>query len=209
MQKPVWQKEKVQTYIHALGGHNAIYGYDISNEAGENLPGGDTQRITLAQMKEAAKNVREIDDTRPILMRMHYWDRFDGDFSDKNPFDSGIADIVMLNLYSNFTNDRQSALLPHMIKNSGQSLVNKIMGIDPNVRIWIALGAFRELPHFLAPTDDSLRRDIENTLLIEGVENIGFFGWGPERYPNEGIGWYLPRDGKSLIEVIKEFTLKM
>ena len=112
----------------------------------------------------------------------------------------------MLNLYSNFASDGKVALLPNMIHDSGQVLVDKIREVDPEVRIWIALGAFREEPKFIAPTTEDLRRDVTGVLRIDDVENIGFFGWGPERYPDQGVGWYLPRDGKDLLSVIQEFA---
>ncbi len=201
--KPVWQSEAVQSYVRALKNHPALYGYDISNEAGENLPHGDSVRITAEQMLAAANDVRTIDATHPILMRMHYWDRFDGDFTAANPFAAGIADIVMLNLYSNWTRDGMKPETPNMLFLSGQSLVDTVKAVDPHARVWIALAAFREQPYFLKPSAADLQRDIDATLSIKGIENISFFGFGPERYPNEGSGWDLTRDGKDLLEVMR------
>jgi hypothetical protein len=204
--KPVWQKTAVEAYVRTIMKHPALFGYDVSNEAGENLPNGDTYRITAAQMKEASASVRAIDTLRPILMRMHYWDRFDGDFTDQNPFTPGIADIVMLNLYSNWSEDGVKPYLLGMISASAQELVDKVRGIDPKAKVWIALGTFKESPSFLRPTATDLARDIRAALALKGVGNISFFGWGPERYPQEGKGWYLPEDGPDLIEVIRSFA---
>mgnify|MGYP001610870947 CR=1 FL=1 len=203
--KPVWQKRKIQRYLKKIYAHPGIYGYDISNEAGENLPNGERFRITLAQLQAAARDVRAIDPNRPILMRMHYWDEEDGDFGARNPFAAGIADIVMLNLYSNYSEDRTTPLLPNMLEDSGQILVDKILAVDPNVRVWLSLAAFQEMPYFVKPSITDLVRDIDAALVITGIESIGFFGWGPERYPEEPPGWYLPRDGVDLLSVIQEF----
>ncbi len=205
-QKPVWQTEKVQLYLKQIKHHPAIYGYDISNEAGENLPNGQDIRITSAQLRGAAQDVRAIDPGRPISMRMHYWDAADTDFDWKNPFVSGVVDIVMLNLYSNYTQDGYSPALPTMIADTGQHLIDKIHAVDPYVRIWVALAAFREEPQFVTPSPADLQRDIKAALALKGVDNIGFFGWGPERFPTQGQGWYLPRDGAALLTTIHSFA---
>lgn len=201
--RPVWQKRKVQRYLRQIKHHPAIYGYDISNEAGENLPNGDRMRISLTQMREAAKTVRDLAPGKPVILRMHYWDEADGDFGKTNPFAAGIADIVMLNLYSNYQSDEQTALLPNMLRDSGQILVNKILRVDPQAKVWISLAAFHEGPMFIRPTAGDLKRDLAGTLVLQNVFGIGFFGWGPERYPEEPPGWYLPRDGANLLEVIR------
>ena len=204
-QKPEWQNDRVASYVKALKDHKALYGYDISNEAGENLPNGDRYRISTQQMLAASKSVRAIDASRPILMRMHYWDNDDGDFTSLNPFVSGIADVVMLNLYSNWTNRGNSPDLPNVIEDSAQILVNKIRAIDEDVEVWLALSAFRETPHFLMQTADNLRRDIEAALKVREVSNISFFGWGSKQNVNKELEWYLPRDNAALIEVIRSF----
>ena len=200
-QPPVWQGELVKEYLERIRHHPAIYAYDISNEAGENLPNGARMRITLEQLYQAAADVRFIDGTRPILIRMHYWDDADGDFSWKNPFGPGIADIVMLNLYSNYSSDGIQALLPNMVRDSGQRLVNKILAVDHSVRVWISLAAFRDKPHFLKPTMADIRRDVLQAASLEGIDSIGFFGWGS---PQNGAGWYLPREGAGLLDFIRQ-----
>ena len=184
-QPPVWQRDYIQAYIEQIKHHPGIYGYDISNEAGGELPNGDTYPLTLNQMKEASAHVRSIAPGEPIMIRMHYWDEYDGDFTEESPFEEGIADIVMLNLYSNFTHDRTNVYLETMVENDGQVLIDKVLAVDPDVEIWIALGAFQEFPHFLKPTAEDLERDIKAALKLKNVSNIGFFGWGPERYPNK------------------------
>ncbi len=205
-QKPVWQRERVEGYIRLIKHHPAIFGYDISNEAGENLPNGIRYRITETSLKAAVVSVRNMDPTRPIIVRMHYWDKIDGDFTTANPFTSGIADIVILNLYSNYSEDQKTPLIKNMIRDFGKVLVGKIRAVDPKVKIWISLAAFRELPLFIKPTAENLTRDLTEALKINGISGISFFGWGPERYPDEPPGWYLPRDGTDLVQVFSSFT---
>lgn len=217
-QGPEWQRSKITTYVNAIKHHPGIYGYDISNEAGENLPNGtlsyntfgdvdDGYRITLAQMKEASDHIRSIAPGKPIMLRMHYWDEYDGtDFDERNPFGKGIADIVMLNLYSNYSDNRKTPALPNMIEDDGQKLVDKILGVDPDAEVWIALGTFQEFPLFIAPSTSDLKRDIEASLELEGITNIGFFGWGPERYPNEKPSYTLQQGLKELKTVIQSYA---
>ncbi len=199
-QPPVWQAAKVKSYIERIRHHPAIYAYDISNEAGENLPNGLHIRISLEQMREAAADVRFADRKRPVLIRMRYWDEMDGDFTDKSPFGTDVADIVMLNLYSNYSTDGTRVLLPNMVKDSGKKLVEKILAVDGSVKIWISLAAFRDMPHFIKPAVADIKRDIRAAVAIEGVESIGFFGWGS---PENREGWYLPREGAELLEFLR------
>ncbi len=197
-QAPRWQGTRVKSYVEQIAHHPAIYAYDISNEAGENLPNGARIRITLEQMRQAANDVREVDGKRPILIRMRYWDDEDGDFTWRNPFGSGIADIVMLNLYSNYSLDGERVLLPNMLRNSAQQLVNRILAVDGSVRIWISLAAFADPPSFLKPLPADVRRDALLASALPEVESIGFFGWGtPSRR------WYLPRDGADLLDFLR------
>lgn len=200
--KPEWQGERVKQYLGELGDHPAIYGFDISNEAGENLSNVGASRITIEQLRQATADVRGVNPNHPIIMRMHYWDDADGIFGPNNPFEAGIADIVNLNLYSNYTEDQKTPLLPHMIADRGQNMVDAIRAADPNVQVQVSLGAFQELPHFLKPTAADLRRDIEAARLLNGVSGISFLGWGPERYPDVGPGWSLTADGQDLLPII-------
>ena len=199
-QKPVWQKELVQNWVAAFKNHPAIYGWDISNEAGENLTDDDSLRISLAQLKIAAADVRAVDSTHPIIIRMHYWDESDGDFGQKNPFDKNIADVVILNLYSNYSEDGKQVLLPNMINDSAQILINKIKAVDATARVWLCLAAYNEPPMFLKPSSQDVQRDLTAALKLTGIESIGFFGWGDKE-----DDWHLPRDGQNLLATIKQY----
>ena len=198
---PQWQKEKVRSFIEAIAAHPAVWGYDIANEAGENLISGYKygHRISLSQLREAVQTVRSVDESKPLLLRMHYWDEEDGDFGWDNPFAAGLVDVVMLNLYSNYSLNGRDPSLPHMVANSGEILIDKIKAVDGRVKIWLALASFADPPKFLLPSPADLKRDISSALSLD-IEALGFYGWGSADFK-----WYLPRDGKGLLEVIAEY----
>ncbi len=195
---PQWQRDKVVDFVSKIRHHPAIWGYDISNEAGENLVNGYKygQRITLSQLQQAAADVRQVDPKRKLLLRMHYWDDEDGDFGWDNPFADNLVDVVMLNLYSNYSLDSKNPSLPNMIADSGQGIIRKIKRVDPNVDIWLAVAAFAEPPKFLLPTQTDLARDVSSALQLD-IAGLGFYGWGSPSYH-----WYLPRDADYLFSVI-------
>ncbi len=195
---PQWQRDKVVDFVSKIRHHPAIWGYDISNEAGENLVNGYKygQRITLSQLQQAAADVRQVDPKRKLLLRMHYWDDEDGDFGWDNPFADNLVDVVMLNLYSNYSLDSKNPSLPNMIADSGQGIIRKIKRVDPNVDIWLAVAAFAEPPKFLLPTQTDLARDVSSALQLD-IAGLGFYGWGSPFYH-----WYLPRDADYLFSVI-------
>ncbi len=199
---PQWQKEKVRLFIEAVSAHPAVWGYDISNEAGENLISGYKygHRISLSQLKEAAQTVRSADQSRPLLLRMHYWDEEDGDFGWDNPFTAGLVDVIMLNLYSNYSLNGRDPSLPNMVSDRGEILINKIKAVDGQVKIWLSLASFAEPPKFLLPSSVDLKRDISSALSLD-IEALGFYGWGSSDFK-----WYLPRDGQGLLQVIEEYS---
>jgi len=190
--KPVWQKQLVQNWVSTLKDHPAIYGWDISNEAGENFPKSKSPdlhdvhyALTLGQISIAKKDVIAVDPTRPIFIRMHPWDTNLPSFDDTNPFAKNIADIVMLNIYSNFIHEGSSN--PELIENSGQYYVDEIKNRDPNVKIWLALASFEELPSFKKPSTEEIGNDIAVSKSLEGVEGIGFYLWSTtSKYGEEG-----------------------
>lgn len=202
-QAPEWQHDRVLAYVEALSGHPGVFGYDVCNEAGTNLPNGERYAITAAQMRKAADSVRSVDPAKPVLIRMHYWDEYDGDFTRDNPFEAGIADIVMLNLYSNYSHGGAVRATPDMISQSTVSLLRKIQDRDPDSEVWVSIAAFREDPHFLEPKPETFARELSYVRSLSAVSGIAFFGWGPERYPEAGHGWYLPRDGRDILRTIE------
>jgi len=208
--RPVWQREKVQSWVEALRNHPAVFGWDISNEAGLNFPCGDGAEnpewpdgaITLQQLKQTRADVLEIDPDKPILIRMAPWDLSKPPFQVDNPFDAGIADIVMLNVYSNWTKGNE-VQFPSIIQESGAEYIRAIKAYDPDVKIWLGMAAFREPNSFQRPTASDLTRDIRSTLKLPYITGIAFFEWGPVKLANTGEDWYLPETGADLWDVIQ------
>lgn len=211
-QPPVWQEATVKAWVSALKDHPAIFAWDISSEDGENFPNGagsplwpERSSLTIRQLRKARATVRAVDPKRPILIRMHYWDPVPNPFGPGNWFADGIAEIVMLNLYTNFAEDRRTPNLPDMILESGQRHIDDVRRVDPDANIWIALAAFEaetEGGYFLRPKVADLRRDVRAARALSGISGIGFLEWGPQQHAKPY--WYLPRDGRDLWRTIQK-----
>jgi len=209
--RPVWQKERVQSWINALKDHPAIYAWDISNEFGENLPSGagagcpdwPNSRITVEQLKQARADVLEADPTRPIHARMYGGDV--GEFPDhvKAMLDNKIADIISLNLYSNYVSNNKLQW-PTVIADAGAFFVEAIKRRQPEVKVWMSLSAFEYPGQFQRTTSEDLERDIAEAVKIQELDGISFFCWGPVDQWDVKGDWYLPRTGPELWTVIKE-----
>lgn len=208
--KPIWNRGKVQKWVKALKDHPAVFGWDICNEAGENLPSGPHAKnsqwpstaITSKQLKWARIDVLQIDQDKPILIRMYAWDSSENTFGTYKSMDAGLADIVMLNIYSNYMQNDQLQW-PEIIQDIGANNVETIKTADPDAQIWVALAAFEDSNIFQRPAPASLTRDIEETLEIPHVDGIAFFAWGPLYPQDTGSTWYLPQTGADLWEVIQ------
>lgn len=209
--RPVWQKERVQNWINALKDHPAIYAWDICNEFGENLPSGPgmpgsdwpESRITLEQLKQARADVLEADNTRPIHIRTYEWESNDRTAFIESVLDARIADIISLNLYSNYL-DNGRLQWPDVIADAGQRCVTEIKQRAPQTKIWLSIAAFEDDDIFERPTPSSLARDIKYAYEINGLDGISFFCWGPVDQWDEQNDWYLPKTGADLWSVIKE-----
>jgi hypothetical protein len=208
---PIWQKERVQNWIKQLKDHPAIYAWDICNEFGENLPGGadmenstwPESRITLEQLKQAKTDVLEVDNSRPIHVRMYEWDCNDIPIYIKALLDDVIADIISLNLYSNYLENGRLQW-PEVVREAGSCCVAAIKKQSPDTNVWISLAAFQDRQLFSRPSSDDLERDIEFALEINDVDGISFFCWGPVNQWDVVNDWYLPQTGNDLWQVIKQ-----
>lgn len=211
-QLPVWQEDLVEEWVYALKDHPALFTWDISSEDGENFPNGagsslwpEKSSLTIEQLKTASATVRAVDPQHPILLRMHYWDPSPNPFGAGNWFADGIADIVMINLYSNYAEDHKTPNLPDMVREHGQRHIDEVRLVDPDATIWIAVAAFEAETgggYFLRPTASDLRRDIKAVKALSGISGIGFLEWGPNVWT--APFWYLPRDGEDLWQAIQE-----
>jgi hypothetical protein len=208
--RPVWQKETVQSWIKALKDHPAIYAWDISNEFGENLPSGvaakntewPATRITTAQLKQAKADVLAADPNRPIHARMYEWDEEKVPEHVKGLLENRIADIISLNLYSNYLEDGKLQW-PDVIADVAASRVAGIKKMAPGTIVWLSIAAFEYHDLFGRPTVAGLNRDFEEALKICDLDGISFFCWGPVYEWDPSCDWYLPKTGADLWNAIQ------
>jgi hypothetical protein len=212
---PVWQKQRVQDWINALKDHPAIYAWDISNEFGENLPDGSDipgsgwpkGRITTEQLRQARADVLAVDPGRPIHARTYAgWDKGKMPAHVKALLENKIADIISLNLYSNYL-DKGKLEWPTVIQDMGAYYVEDIKKTDPGVVVWLSIGAFEEVGSFQRPVPEDVSRDLKYAGQIPGLDGITFFCWGPVNQWDITNTWYLPQTGADLWAVIKQYTV--
>jgi hypothetical protein len=209
---PVWQKERVQTWIRALQDHPAIYAWDISNEFGENLPSGagitgsdwPKGRLTTEQLIKARADVLEVDKSRPVHVRMYGWDVENMQPHVKAMLTNRIADIISLNLYSNYL-DKGKLQWPDVIQDAGQYYVDNIKALSPGTVVWISVAAFEYPKLFQKPTLAGLDRDLKHVSLIRNLDGISFFCWGPVNQWDSKGNWYLPKTGTDIWDMIKRY----
>lgn len=214
-QEPQWQGEVVQNWIRDLKKYANIYAYDINNEFGENLPvpakditDDTTWREKYAIKKEQLRIVRndvlQVDESKPLLLRLRQWDVNSDLFILEDHFEKDLVEIVMLNLYTNWVWDGYNPDEDLMIQEKAQVYIDAIHAIDPDVEIWISLASFADEPYFRKPSPEHVRRDAENTFKLSDVHAIAFFGLGYEN----ASSWYLFRDGGDLWQEIVEMIDK-
>ncbi|MBN1375969.1 MAG: hypothetical protein JXA01_07420 [Dehalococcoidia bacterium] len=207
---PVWQKQHVQEWISALKDHPAIYAWDISNEFGENLPDGadirgsgwPAGRITIEQLKTARTDVLAADPTRPVHARMYEWERDNMPDYIKGLLENRIADIISLNLYSNYLY-KGKLQWPTVMEDVGEYCVDDIKRISPGSAVWLSIGAFEYSKKFQKPSVASLERDLKHASGIQDLDGITFFCWGPVSQWDSSCDWYLPDSGADLWAAIK------
>lgn len=207
---PVWQKDRVQSWVKALKYHPAIYAWDICNEFGENLPSGADIKgsdwpkgmITANQIKQARADVLEADSTRPIQVRMYEWDIGKMPRQVKSVLEDKTADIISLNLYSNYM-ENGKLQWPDIIEEGGPYFVSSIKKIAPETRIWLSIAVFEYHDQFQRPTPATLSRDLKYAKQIPQLDAISFFDWGPDNKWDPMSDWYLPKTGADLWAVIK------
>lgn len=185
-QKPVWSSENVREWINKWKNNPAVYAWDISNEAGSVFPNpSEKNMLTKEQLQQAYSDVKSIDPAHPIMIRMNGWFFYDYEedfFRSGNPFGKGIADIVMINAYSNvdvYFDDFVQVVVSRAVKN--------ITEIDNNISIIISLGIWGEEPLWKRPSMQNLQREINMVESYQNLLGIAFFKYGAKNSE-----WYLP-----------------
>lgn len=213
-QKPVWQRERVEAWVEKWKAYPALYAWDTSNEDGGTFPfgaGGVTPdpawetkySLSVGKLSQAYADVKSFDPSHPILIRMNGWYFYDNTgnfFGPGNSFGKDVADIVMINAYSNvdgYFDDFVSTVLMRATRS--------MYAIDPDVRMIPALGVWSEPTTWIKPTREHLINDYNQALKAENLEGIAFFKYGA----SEGKDWFLPdatRGDPMLWQMIRELN---
>ncbi len=209
---PVWQKDRVQAWVRALKDHPAIYAWDISNEFGENLPSGAGMpgsdwpkgRLTSDQLRKARADVLEADPSRPVHLRMYGWDMGSMPAHYQAVLAGQIADIISLNLYSNYLS-KGKLQWRDVMQDAAAYYVQNIKKLSPDTEVWVSVAAFEYPGLFQRPTPAGLQRDLKYVSSIRQLDGVSFFCWGPVNQWDETCDWYLPRTGADLWDAIKRY----
>ena len=195
--EPSWQKEKVREWVEKWKNHSALYAWDTSNEDGGAFPFGtggtapdpdwETKyALSTEQLQEAYRDVKSVDSAHPIMIRMNGWyfyDNVDNFFRPGNAFGKDVADIVMINAYSNvdeYFKDFVSTVLMRAARS--------MYALDADVKILPALGVWEEPPTWFKPTRDELVNDFNQAVKAENLAGVAFFKYGA----SSGSDWLLP-----------------
>jgi len=207
-QVPELQTDIVQTFVNTFKSHPALYGWQICYAGGAFLPNGlgndlwpKKTAIKLEQLKELSDLVRQSDPYHPQIIHMIPWNdpTIEDPFGLDNPFEAGIVQYVILDLFSNYSSDGLTPDNPNFVSDIGKPESEVIVNKDPMINIWGVLASFQELPEYLLPSPDDLKRDFKAINLLPSLQNIGFFGWGePES------DFYLPDDEKGSVKLLNE-----
>jgi|GEM_PF-2450725 len=204
--KPSWQKEEVQAWVKKWSYHPAIYAWDTSNEDGQNFPNaeriGDNwaqegYSLSAAQLQEAYRDVKASDPSRPVMVKMNGWFFYDYDsnfFRTGNAFGPNIADIVMVNAYSNV-----DEYFPDFVDTVVSRTDSAVRAVNPNIKTIVALGAWREPPIWVKPTIAQFNNDIAGAKRTKDILGIAIFKYGAEGSDE----WWMPRDAAELWSKLK------
>lgn len=192
-QKPIWQKDLVTDWINQWKTHPAVFAWDISNEAGLNFPNGENNpeiaegwgknAISLAQLQQAAVDVKTADPAHSRLIRMSgyvFYENTQFFFEQKNPFAKDLAEYVMINAYSN-TPEYDPSLITEIVSKSASA----ISSIDPQVQVVYSLGVWHEPPMWTKPPAENVQNDIRQ---LNSFPDIAYYRYGAQA----GSEWYFP-----------------
>jgi hypothetical protein len=206
MQEPEWQSEKVVTWVKKWKDHPALYAWDTSNEAGSVFPNASWRNdqntpipsafyLDAGQLQTAYRDVKAADPDHPVMIRMNGWFFYDNDhdfFREGNPFAKGVADIVMINVYSN-VEDYYSDFVTTVMTRA----ISSTQKIDPHVTYIASLGIWNEPPLWRLPTDKQFENDLRQISELNTPVGLSFFKYGAE-----DSEWYLPTDAPYLWSAI-------
>lgn len=201
-QKPLWSKELVQKWVQKWKDHPALYGWDTSNEAGGNFPNvredwENDFALTVDNLERAYSDVKEIDSDHPILIRMNGWYFYDNDsnfFREGNPFGPEIADIVMINTYSNVEDYYDDFVLT--VATRATSAINKL---DDDIAIILALGAWTEPPLWYKPSTSEFNNDMQSAKDTDGLIGIAVYKYGAKNQE-----WWMPQDAPNIWSILSD-----
>jgi len=200
-QRPNWQKEDVQNWIKKWKDHPAVWGWDLSNEAGGNFPNSDRNYwLSKEDLKKAYQDIKEVDLIHPVVIRINGWFFYDYNsnfFREENPFTKDMTDFVMINAYSNV-----QEYFYDFVDKVLERATNSIRDIDPKVKVLVALGAWEETPLWYLPSAEHIKNDFNSTKKFN-IAGIAFFKYGAE-----DSNWYLPKYKEawnSIKQVLKEY----
>ena len=146
-------------------------------------------------MKQAYQDVKNIDDEHPLMIRMNGWYFYDYDedfFRGGNPFGSDVADIVMLNAYSN-VDDYYDDFVQTVVSRA-RTHVEKF---TYDVELIISLGGWEEPPLWYKPSIEHFMHDYEAAILYAEPVAIAIFKYGAL-----GEDWWMPDNNKELWDLL-------
>lgn len=194
-QKPLWQSERVREWVLHFSSHPALFAWDTSNEAGGNFP--NEFMLTPQDLRRAYSDVKNADPKHPIMIRMNGWYFYDFDsdfFRTGNPFGSGVADIVMVNAYSNV-----EEYFPDFVSTVVSRARQSITELAPNTKLIVALGAWEEPPLWHKPPKEQFMLDYQAAKNIPQLQAIAIFKYGAEE-----SDWWMPQDYSALWEIFRQ-----
>ena len=195
-QNPAWNREGVKRWVYMWRDHPALLGWDTSNEAGSVFPNANGKNyLTLAQLQQAYRDVKSFDSEHPVMIRMNGWYFYDFDrdfFRRGNPFSEGVADVVMVNAYTNV-----DEYFDDFVTTVATRAISSIRLADPDAQFIFAVGVWREPPLWRLPTSEHLKHDIHSLERLSTPVVIGYFKYGAP-----ASEWYLPEDAPELWKII-------
>lgn len=196
-QRPVWDASSVERFVNKWKNHPALYGWDSSNEAGSTLPNVESgYYLNTEQLQTAYEDIKSWDPVHPVMIRMNGWFFYDYNsdfFKTGNPYGTNIADIVMINSYSN-VEDYYSDFVSTTVSRA----ISSITAINSNTQFIVSLGVWEEPPLWYLPSVSQLETDLGQLAKFD-VLGVAYFKYGAT-----GSEWYLPQSATAIWNRIRQ-----